>query len=411
MVRRRPVLGMVIGAALAVGLMGGMASAVGAAGPKWSTSLAQALAAARKTDRAVLINFTGSDWCIWCKRLKAEVFDTPVFAKWAARNVILLEADFPSRKAQSASLKKQNKALSEKYGVKGYPTIVFISPDGTALGRSGYREGGPEAWTQNAETILGSRPKPAELTLAASLAEAVKLATENKKPLLLLTSVRRDAKRIAALKASQVFVKMANRGLVVAHIEMPLKADSADAAARTQLITRHKLPAGPTLVAVVQLGDDAKVLYKSTKIGAPAALAKAIDKVLPVPEYSGGWLEDFDTAAAIAGKLKRPMLVDFTGSDWCIWCKRLDQEIFSTDAFKTFATKRLVLVKLDFPRKKPQSDEVKQRNRQLFQRFGVRGFPTLMILGPNEKVLGKMGYMKGGPTPFLAELKQLIGAK
>ncbi len=120
----------------------------------WLTSWDEAAKQSKKSGKPILIDFTGSDWCGWCIKLKKEVFDTPEFAAWAKKNVVLLEIDFPQNKPQSAELKKQNEALSEKYGIEGYPTILFVNAKGEKLGQYGYDKGGPSVWTKNAEKML-----------------------------------------------------------------------------------------------------------------------------------------------------------------------------------------------------------------------------------------------------------------
>ncbi|PYJ00483.1 MAG: hypothetical protein DME25_20590 [Verrucomicrobia bacterium] len=93
------------------------------------------------------MNFTGSDWCGWCKRLDKEVFSTKEFGDFAKDNLALVEIDFPSRKAQSDSLKKANDALKNQYRVQGFPTIVVLNGEGKELWRQvGYLEGGSKVW-------------------------------------------------------------------------------------------------------------------------------------------------------------------------------------------------------------------------------------------------------------------------
>src|SRR5262245_56640034 len=96
----------------------------------WLTSYADALKLASKEKKVVLMDFTGSDWCGWCKKLKAEVFDKPEFSAWAKKNAVLLEVDFPQGKPQSEELKKQNTELQEKFKIEGFPTIVFLDAAG-----------------------------------------------------------------------------------------------------------------------------------------------------------------------------------------------------------------------------------------------------------------------------------------
>ena len=123
-----------------------------------------------------------------------------------------------------------------------------------------------------------------------------------------------------------------------------------------------------------------------------------------------GWTEDLDLAMKFAARTKRPIVLDFTGSDWCGWCIKLHDEVFSKDAFKDYADKNLVLVAIDFPRSKKLPDEIKRRNSKLMAQYGVRGFPTIVILDPTgEKELGRTGYVRGGPAAFIAGVKKILG--
>ncbi len=125
-----------------------------AAAAAWGNSLTDAVAQSKKTGKPILAFFTGSDWCGWCMKLRAEVLDTPEFQTWAANHVILLELDFPRNKQLDAATKKQNQDLATKYEIKGYPTVVFIKADGTSLGQMGYMKGGAKTWTDAAQKII-----------------------------------------------------------------------------------------------------------------------------------------------------------------------------------------------------------------------------------------------------------------
>lgn len=120
----------------------------------WLTSWDQAVAQSKKTGHPILMDFTGSDWCIWCQRLKKEVFTTPEFKAWAEKNVVLLELDFPQSTPQADSLKKQNAQLAEKYNIEGYPTVLIVDATGKVKAQTGYEKGGPSAWIDKAEKLL-----------------------------------------------------------------------------------------------------------------------------------------------------------------------------------------------------------------------------------------------------------------
>jgi protein disulfide-isomerase len=160
-------------------------------------------------------------------------------------------------------------------------------------------------------------------------------------------------------------------------------------------------------IALVDAEKD-KVIHKAGADTAPGDIIAAVRKALPPVDYDGSWLEDYDKAAKISFRNGKVLFVHFTGSDWCSWCVKLDKEIFSTEEFKSFAKSNLVLVKLDFPKNKKPAPEVMKRNSKLARKFGVRGFPTIIVVNSMGKQIGKMGYMKGGPQPFLEELKRII---
>ncbi len=119
------------------------------------------------------------------------------------------------------------------------------------------------------------------------------------------------------------------------------------------------------------------------------------------------WLTNLPEAADQATKEKKLLLLDFTGSDWCGWCMKLDEETFSRAEFLDYAAKNVVLVKVDFPKHKPQSDDEKQANRALKKQYGVEGFPTVLIIKPDWKVLlEQRGYAEGGPNVMIAAVNQ-----
>lgn len=122
------------------------------------------------------------------------------------------------------------------------------------------------------------------------------------------------------------------------------------------------------------------------------------------------WMTDVDAAMAKAKAENKVLLMDFTGSDWCIWCKRLDGEVFSTQQFNDYAAEHLVLLKVDFPRSVPQSDEVKKANRALLEKYGIEGFPTVIVLNSEGEKIGEMGYQDGGPATWLKSLTALTSS-
>ncbi len=122
-----------------------------------------------------------------------------------------------------------------------------------------------------------------------------------------------------------------------------------------------------------------------------------------------GWGDDYKKGLAQGGSEKKLILLDFTGSDWCPWCIKLDKEIFSQKEFKDYAKDNLVLVELDFPRSKKLPKHTEEQNDSLQQEFKIEGYPTVIVLNAQGKKVGQLGYMEGGPKAFIAELDKLKG--
>ncbi len=120
------------------------------------------------------------------------------------------------------------------------------------------------------------------------------------------------------------------------------------------------------------------------------------------------WLHDWNKAQEEAKANHKLLFLNFTGSDWCGWCIKLDKDIFSQPQFKNYAHDNLVLVELDFPRRKSQPTEEKKQNVHLAEQYEVLGFPTIVVLNSNgQKVWQFDGYFPGGPEAFIAQLQKL----
>ena len=119
------------------------------------------------------------------------------------------------------------------------------------------------------------------------------------------------------------------------------------------------------------------------------------------------WLTDYVKALAQAKAENKPMLIDFTGSDWCGWCMKLDREVFSVQDFKSYAAQKLVLLKIDFPRRKTLPAAETAQNQKLSNQYRIQGFPTIIVLKPDGSKAGELGYMPGGPKAFISELEKV----
>jgi len=119
------------------------------------------------------------------------------------------------------------------------------------------------------------------------------------------------------------------------------------------------------------------------------------------------WLTDVSKATAQAKAEKKLVMLDFTGSDWCGWCIKLHKEVFSKPEFATYAKDNLVLVEVDFPRAKTQTEELKKANQSLQEKYKIEGYPTLVVLNSAGEKVGETGYVEGGPKAFIAELEKI----
>ena len=122
-------------------------------------------------------------------------------------------------------------------------------------------------------------------------------------------------------------------------------------------------------------------------------------------EESEAWHTDFDAAVTLAAESGTYLLVDFSGSDWCGWCKKLDQEVFSKEEFLTKVQDRYILVVLDFPRSKEVPNA--KRNGEVRDLFKVTGYPTVLLMDESAKPIAKTGYVEGGPEAYLAHMATL----
>jgi len=121
------------------------------------------------------------------------------------------------------------------------------------------------------------------------------------------------------------------------------------------------------------------------------------------------WQVNLEEAIEIAAKSNKTIFIDFTGSDWCGWCFKLDDEVFEQTEFIKYAKENLVMVKLDFPKSIPQSEETKAYNRSILEKFKVQGFPTIILLDKEGKEINRTGYQRGGALNYVEHLKKLIG--
>ena len=122
------------------------------------------------------------------------------------------------------------------------------------------------------------------------------------------------------------------------------------------------------------------------------------------------WTDDIEGAFKAAADSGKPVFIDFTGSDWCGWCKLADENIFSTPAWADFADE-VICLKVDFPRSgRPDATTMKKRE-QLAKAFGVEGFPTLVLATADHRELAQFSAGHKGAKEFIEEVRKALPAK
>ena len=128
-------------------------------------------------------------------------------------------------------------------------------------------------------------------------------------------------------------------------------------------------------------------------------------------EDSSFWQTSYAKATLRAKREGKLVMANFTGSDWCAWCIKLEEEVFHTPEFEAWAAENVVPLKLDYPRKKKQDREQKFQNKQLLERYAqsVKGYPSILFLDERGEVVTKMGYSKGGPEAWIRKAESRLG--
>jgi len=387
---------------------------------EWLINFDRAMTEARKQNRLVLAYFSGSDWDPWCQKLDEEVFETPVFRKWAAEQVILLRVDFPREKRVSSTVSQQNEQLKTRFSVSKTPTVVVLDPWGQPLARVGYDElkkrkeeaaGQPKAGIEYLEGVIKSRPPDVAIAAQPDFLSGMAVAKKKYGMLLMLITHAPTAHAVQMrddLMRDQQFVKFVNANVTFVKIDWPADADtSASAVAFRAFATKEKIAPVQFQLDVY----DAALNAGKTRIftydpNHTETLISKIEAQLPRVDYSGGWLTDYSAAKTISAQQNRCLFIAFTSMDGGEWSARMDKEIFQTPDFVTYAKKNLVLLKVDIPAAGTQPASAS--GRMLADLYNIRGFPTVVVINPLGQKLVDSKYMKGGPTAFLGELDPIL---
>jgi protein disulfide-isomerase len=382
-----------------------------------------ALAYAKKQNKPILAYFSGSDWDEWGKKLDKEVLKSNNFAEWADKNVILFQADFAANKKQDL-YKKQNEDLKTKYQVAVVPTFLLLDSDGEVIARAVYENlkllpnevaGQPKHAIEYLDNMVKNRGEAEKLVTYGGLQQTVENAKSHKLPvLLLITKGDKDPMLLEAAKLldNQKFIRWVNINTSFHAMKWPEGTDkSVDATLFNTLATQFKFGNTPAQLVMFMPGEET-LRFRTTSwaVMQLEPLMINLQKNLPIIEYKGtDWLTDIRTARAIvAQQPKRVLFMYFT--DGTEYCQKFDKEIIETEEFTGWPYYHLVLVKLDFNKSVERPKLLNQQNEELANLYGVRGYPFVVIVNPKGQKIGEAKYQRGGPKPFIEELKRVYNS-
>lgn len=120
------------------------------------------------------------------------------------------------------------------------------------------------------------------------------------------------------------------------------------------------------------------------------------------------WMTNYEDASIKAKRERKALLLFFTGSDWCGWCHKLENEALDTTDFSDSAGDQFVFVVVDFPLKTSLDQYTTAQNKELQKKYDVKGFPTVVLLDENAQLIGDTGYRSGGGKSYAEYLKKMV---
>lgn len=386
----------------------------------WNPNYTAALALSKKQNKLILAYFSGSDWDEWGKKLEKEVLSSELFVDWITKNVIPFRADYPALKKQDL-YKRQNEDLKVKYQVAVVPTFLLLDQDGEVIARATYENlkllpsepvGQPKTAVDFLDNMVKNRGETEPLVTYASLLEAIDNAKNSKLPVLLLITKGDKGPMLveaANLAKNQRFIRWVNVNTSFHQVKWPEASDkSAEAQLFNSLAAKYKF--GNTeaqLVMFVPDQEDPRLKLTQWSVMQMEPLMTRLQRELPLIPYEGTtWLTDIRTAKAIlAQQPKRLLFLYFT--DNTEFCQKFETEILKTEEFTGWPYHNLVLVRLDYTKGAEQPKYIADQNKSLADLYAVRGFPFCILLNTRGAKVGEAKYMRGGPKPFIDELKRI----
>ncbi|MCI7005056.1 MAG: thioredoxin family protein [Akkermansia muciniphila] len=411
-----------------------------AIGAEWMTDFDAAKARAAKEGKAVLIDFTGSDWCGYCIKLRRDVFDKDDFTVYAKDKFVLLEIDQPHKIKMPPEKLAANRKLAESYGVDGYPTVLVVDSEGILMGGfCGYpgsadevqdlldnaydnykklKDAGKDKKLEVLRTIYDGLDEDLQ-ECADSLRRAIIAADPEDKAGLRKAMAAKEERRGILDDLHEAPTPQRCLEIIDAHLPGISAENRTGLLAMKELILLNTarsvddvIKARDTIAAALETEKDPKIIAAIRKnieerYKDPAETLRLIrddeeeeeeteaDEAQPassdqqeVPEQKLSWETDFEAAAQRAEREGKLLLVEFTGSDWCGACMQMHRSVLDKPEFADEIRPGFIPVCLDYPRKTEQAAELKKQNNELARRYAIQGFPTLLVLTPSGELCG-----------------------
>ena len=135
---------------------------------------------------------------------------------------------------------------------------------------------------------------------------------------------------------------------------------------------------------------------------------ESISNSIVMEDQKANWLTDFPAAQAMAEEERKPILINFTGSDWCSGCIRLKKDIFSKSFFINYANEHLILLEVDFPLGFVQEESLISQNNYLYDFYEIEGFPTVILIDSEGEIFRDYGYGKDKAENYVNRLRDLL---
>ncbi len=419
----RSIRSVLLGAVFVV-LMTSGASDVQAAtkDPLWHSFYNLALREAEKTDKVIMLYFSGSDWDPYSKLLDKSVISTSYFRNFAKGRLILYRADFPKETKQTGKIKITNRELSEKYTVDLFPTFIFIDKTGRVLGRAYFDEaklrkeepkGKPRAFVGYIRKLVTERPTFIAIKGHKTIPKGRLAAYRSGLPMFVV--ITHPKSKTQALSAARLlndpgFINFVNSTMVAVVLHPPEEGDnSVEARSFHAFRARNNIPNLTPQLIMYDVRKREVIYRKAAFTGAKTSSVIAqIKKALPKIAFEKGvWIEDYQKAKAISTQTNRTIMLSFQSDDQ--FSNKLIKEIYESEYFISFARDNLVLVKLDYAKSSmgKQSEALLEQNKNLADVYRIRGYPLMVFINAMGKQIANAKYQKGGAQEFLSQLRAI----